>query len=316
MPKTKTKKKNAKRICYIIFLALFLALLIFANDILMCFFQENKVKRTYIDLNSFKKDPVTFGILFSKASDNLLEEYTIDGWAFAESGKENPKKSIKLYLVSVYNDVVYEIETAKKEDELLGFKEKGYQVNGNMNGFSTVFSAINMRDGVYQLYVQCWENETNYGLKITDYCFQYSNGSLNEYDFVSREIEPPPANVLGENLESVADVLEEKNGKLEIYGYAYIKEGIGLRKTVQVTDSQGVKKYYATVSRQRYDFVENIGIEDENSGFYASIPIVENQGEYVDIEVILQMPNGIYLPKISFRYFFASNSWKAYDIHR
>lgn len=151
---------------------LFFILLGFATDIVLAIpikdmYPIKKINPGQYDNLSNQVDVVVES--FSEKGD-IFYSVELSGYAFIKTGQESANKTINLVFISEDNS--YEVSTEVLERFFLRdlFQEKG--IVGINHGFITKFSPINMKNGVYQLYIYCYENEDTQGFIYTNMIFE------------------------------------------------------------------------------------------------------------------------------------------------
>ena len=159
--------KNFKRLKIkpeqIVFISIITLLVIwlFVSNNVMLLSQETVLKK----INDMPEDKsvVYKSVGDYQTRDDLFEYVTIAGWAFCETDKENPDRYVNILLKQADGDSKYEVisRIGTRDDIQHSFPElhiKGYQLD-----FFAHFSTINLPNGLYQIYLYCWENEDDHG---------------------------------------------------------------------------------------------------------------------------------------------------------
>ena len=113
-----------------------------------------------------------------RRSEDLLFTVEFMGFAFIPTEQESIEKEIKLVFASEENR--YEVSTEVLDRFNLRNLFRENKVVGINHGFITRFSPLNMKNGVYRLYIYCYENENTIGFLETDMVFEKTYRSFKE----------------------------------------------------------------------------------------------------------------------------------------
>ena len=218
---------------------------------------------------------------------NILEQVTFNGWAYHVS--EHPNFDRKVYLIFKSIDAAYVVETDLKErTDLKELAEQDFgEERSKTLGYGTVFSTVRMKDGVYELYFYCWENEQDYGLINTGKYYRKNGSVFEETEWESLELQDVPEAPLSGygHLDSVS----QESGYLSMSGWAYLEEvdAQGQEAYILLEQDGGIAQCFTTQRYQRMDIGESCGERYEQSGVKARIPLDELDGEYM-VSILLQ----------------------------
>jgi hypothetical protein len=108
--------------------------------------------------------------------------YTVEfiGWAFIQSKQGDSNKEIKLIFVSGENR--YEVETVLQERFDLRQVLQENNIPGYKHGFITKFSPIQMKNGIYKLFLYCYENDGTSGIVDTGRMYLKTYRGFSAYD--------------------------------------------------------------------------------------------------------------------------------------
>ncbi len=110
---------------------------------------------------------------------DILSSVEFIGWAFIPSQQANDNKEIKLVFVS--EDNRYEVDTALQERFDIRAVLQENKVSGYKHGFRTRFSPLKMKNGIYNLYLFCYENEEISGMVDTGRMYLKTYRNFSEY---------------------------------------------------------------------------------------------------------------------------------------
>src|SRR4030066_504858 len=163
---------------------LFIVVLIFTTDIVLSIPLKNmyslrKIKSNELDnLSSEIKYRVDSFI----QNQDILFTVEFTGWAFIQSEQEKDNKQIKLVFVSGANQ--YEVETELQERFDLRAVLQENKISGYKHGFMTRFSPLQMKNGIYKLYIFCYENEATSGIVDTGRMYIKTYRDFSEYQVI------------------------------------------------------------------------------------------------------------------------------------
>jgi len=159
---------NKKRLFFLaIMYIFFIVLLIFATDIIFLFPIKNVNGLSLVsNFNALAiSNDLNHRIDTFIENQDILSTVEFTGWAFIPSKNDENAKEIKLIFAS--EDYRYEVETELQErfDLKTVLQENG--VSDYKHGFITRFSPLQMKNGIYKLFIFCYENEEASGIVNT-----------------------------------------------------------------------------------------------------------------------------------------------------
>ena len=150
-----------------ILLFLFVLLIIWlcsANSIITYLFVpiDNRAQKgNFTDIP--QKDEVIIAIKEDTNLSDTWDSYRIAGGAFCETEEAHQNRKIHLVLKSEKRTYVIPASNAIRVDVYYEFEGTKKMPDGNV-GFESEFSTLNIASDTYELYIQVWENDTNYGI--------------------------------------------------------------------------------------------------------------------------------------------------------
>ncbi len=254
---------------------------------------------------SLFRDNVYYGIDVINIASDLNDNFQIVGWAFVETTEDNTNKEISVVLHNNNNSYRTKCSLFPKADLKNSFPNT--KIQSNMNAFSAIVNTAQMKDGIYDLYIYCRENETNYGISNVDYGassvgiqIEKTKGKLFSYQW-KPEIQDPPLVVSQEgDLVEAVDSMKIEGDRLNIWGWAFVPERDCQSQKVylELTDEQGNIKQFTTQSAMRDGVVQEYGNDKyKNSGYRTSIPIDSILEEKYQIRVILENEGQVWSSK-------------------
>lgn len=284
-------------------------LLYFSNSVIVHLDKINfKLRKS--DMQKYESNSKVYSSLpWIKIYDNMLETIAITGIGGCETEFDNEDKKVKVLLSG--EDITYEVDTnllySKDVNEQLNTKN----IKGVLNGFSTEFSTLTMKNGRYKVYLYFWENEHNYGLTETDIVIEKTNKGLKQlytqpvnaaekakFDDYGIQIDDNVKVVLWNGLNN-----RHNTEYYEIYGITYIlgKDTAKQKVFVELTDSHGNKNIYPTLLTENEWMKENVGEEYINSYFTVRIATEDIKLEETTMRIIIEN-EGFYTSQDLFSY--------------
>ncbi|HOD04953.1 MAG TPA: hypothetical protein PKH92_07905 [Anaerolineaceae bacterium] len=215
------------------------------------------------------------GVNWFYQMDNLTHDVELDGWAFAETERDNPHKSVKLLFVS--DELSYEVDTEVYDEAWTKNFYTDLNVPDARNGYYAKFSPLGMKNGDYSLFMKVVENEYASGTfysysdfrKTNDEFIRLENGiEVTDLDF---------SNVTTSNaVKWYVDVCEIREDKLYISGWTLHKRQHSLSNRVylEIIKPDGTIVYFSTSRVFRKGVGELFGNNKFNmAGFWVEIPL-------------------------------------------
>ena len=172
--------KKTDKIIYWVITVSFVLLFVFANNIvlsipLMETYRLEEVESTKYD--EYKRDfEAKIETFYVKQDIFFTTEFS--GYAFIPTNQASPNKDINLVFIS--ENKSYEVDASVIEWFFLKsmFREKG--LVGINHFFITRFSPIEMENGIYELFIYCYENENTIGFMDTNRYFEKTYRTFKE----------------------------------------------------------------------------------------------------------------------------------------
>jgi|LSQX01.2.fsa_nt_gb hypothetical protein len=177
--------KNKKII--LIFMSLFFLGLYFSTNLVLAIPEKGYylITRTSFESIQNRNNDLTFKVENVNYNENIRQTVEINGFAyFVPSSSEIADKEISLLLSSANNTYIVDTDLTDRLD--LRSQLSQSKVIGFRHGFRTTFSPLGIANGVYELYIYCYENEDFVGYINTDKVF------IKQYDeFYEEGIKTP-----------------------------------------------------------------------------------------------------------------------------
>ena len=285
---------NKKKILIILYAAgmlVFLLWMAFSSSLLI---QKSGYKvPSKIDFSTLKqmatKDPVYYALDSVQIMGDDMESFSFAGWSFVETEEENPERHISLILRG--DTESYEMPMTAvipRPDLPTTFPER--KIMGESLGFSGEYATLKMPNGTYDIYLYCWENDTNYGLVSTGYVLEKEGQELTYGPGSSEQVAIPQTTETKE-LRSVVDSVAVEEARVKIVGWALVPDLDTETQTVYVslTSADGDTLQYTTKEISRPDVAEAFGDgRYENRGFQAVIPVEEVADGTYTLQILVE----------------------------
>jgi hypothetical protein len=172
------KRLFSLTIAYILFIVVFIA----ADDIVLSIPWKNINSLRKIKTNEFQNlsSELKYNIDSFTENQDILSSVEFSGWALIPLERENDNKEIKLVFVS--GDNRYEVETEIQERFDLKEILKENTFYNFKHGFMTRYSPLQMKNGIYKLYLFCYENEGASGIVDTGMMYQKTYRNFSSYE--------------------------------------------------------------------------------------------------------------------------------------
>jgi hypothetical protein len=172
--------KRIKNPTYWLITILLVLLYVFANDIALAIPLKETYQLKEIELNKYDEFAKDFDLkiesIYTKQDIFITTE--ISGYALIQPDQASPNKAIKLVFSS--DDKRYEVDASIIDRFNLNslYRDKG--IVGINHGFITRFSPLNMENGIYKLYIYCYENDNIIGFMDTNRYFEKTYRTFKE----------------------------------------------------------------------------------------------------------------------------------------
>lgn len=98
------------------------------------------------------------------------ENVVLTGWAFAETEEDNSGKTINVILQGDNFCYSFEDNTlGERKDVRTTMEAQGYTIQGIEHGVVSIFSTVNVKSGIYNIYMLSAENSESSGIAYTGY---------------------------------------------------------------------------------------------------------------------------------------------------
>ena len=251
--------------------------LYFANDIVIYLTKQKNEVILRVTAPYESSNNIFYAIDKSEINTTDKNMIQIAGWAFVSALNSNEKRKIKLVLSGTRN--TYECNTllSFRKDVTSGMDDQINEVNKENDnlGMMAYFSALNMKDDIYQLGIYVQENEKESGFTNTNIYFIKNRGQLQRY--YGQVVENMKLDT-GKDIVYTLDKFtrDENNNEFSILRGAIIKKGFDTTKQkvyIQLQNEQGDLFTYSTVPYENSTFESFYNNKKyANAGFMCAIP--------------------------------------------
>lgn len=170
---------KVNKIIYVILIVLLCLWVVFSNRI-MVEVHGGDIIYKYNEKRSFD-DIVVYSVDLPEYIGGRFEEIYFSGWSFCETESDNSGKRVGIIIEDENKDNNYYCETIPGDrlDVKSTMETQGYKIKGSNHGFAFKFSAINIKNGKYRLYLYDVENDENSGLvDLNIYMIKQKRGNV------------------------------------------------------------------------------------------------------------------------------------------
>lgn len=268
---------------------LFICIMLLANTIVKTIFlNENNVVSKLDTFKALDKDYVYGGSVNVKSMNNITQMIHITGYAFIPTIKNNNHRYTNVYLIS--DKHIYKLKSYANFVWL--FENFKYlYLNSTRYGFSSDFSAINIKNGTYKIFLETYENDENYGYIYT-HKLLHKNGINIEFlddKTIAKQVE---MDKLGGNISYAIDNIKKEGDKIYFGGWAFHNKACG-NVYMAFKNKNGDNVYYKTVKGIRYDIGNYLKNSSYNCGWYMYIGY-DTVKEYTLSSIILEQNGKFY----------------------
>ena len=289
-----------KKFIYLASLFLFALYLLYANTI-VAFFLPYNFRKMQINSEDLENKQVYFSIRPLEMLHGLFDSIVISGTVFCETETTNSNKYGYIILTSERETYYFKIEYFWGDGNLARVLFPERIVLNDNNEFKVVISSVGIKNGIYDLYIYCSENDEDYGISNTGIQLIKDRNGLNEYRFTSFQVDLHSITVSDEKLQiwqsSWIDTLSIEGDYLIIGGWCYVPDlNAGIQDVyILLYDVNGEFTSYNTLSIPRLD----VGIHFDNalyyySGFRAAIPLIAITDDLCEVSISIVNDGKLY----------------------
>lgn len=264
------------------------------NQIISLIFPDKTLKKVEIDSLSISTDYVRAGIDGLVENGNTLEDISITGWAFAENQeRDDSNKNVYVLLQGSDNTYISSAAQLFERSDIYNLFNETIPMAGNKNGFTVNISSYNLKDGFYDIYIYCVENDASKGLYKTSSVIEKRGKRIQAVNtFESTHIDEALVK-LSDTVSFGFDSISVSNSMLQIKGWALNRNSLNedTEYYIQI-NSENQETTYTTSTFSRYDVNNHYNVENNEVGFDCSIPLTDLSDE-LEIQVMIK-ENGEY----------------------
>ena len=293
------RKKKLLITLYCFGMAVFAIWLILSSTIIVEHFNHGSVKA--VDFESIKtkytKDDICYALSNSGMTyrGGILQKIFFDGWALCETKEDNTDRQAGIVLHNVENGSSYDIQVdpVSRVDipiVLPSILHRKTDVPSANVGIKCEISALNFEDGIYDIYLYCYENEVNYGFGIIPSQMEKSGDDIKFYSWSSHEQTEPDGERHAEPVTACLDGVNLDKENVRLFGWGFVdgKDSADAAVTLQLEGSQGVR-FYSTRSQKREDVAKHYESDlYEQSGWYALVPLDRLESDMYSVRVLVE----------------------------
>ena len=237
-------------------------------------------------------EQVFFDVFYITVKGGLSDTVDLTGYAYMETDEPNPDKKIDLMWVS--DDHIYKIGTNISDHYGLRADLVQRNIQGTHHMFSSVFSHAQMEDGMYTLFIYCYENEGTSSYTCTPYPFKKKGRSfipLSGYVGTQQGQQSILNASTDEPVYHSIEVCKKAEDLLQIRGWAaaigYPSEESDI--LLALTDENGETVLYDTLQFLRHYL--RTPLQDtiyDHSAFYTNIPLSDLEEGTYTLSILVQ----------------------------
>lgn len=243
----------------------------------------------------------------------MFDKLSVSGWAFCETEEDNSNRKVSFLLKST--DKCYEIipyiaiRTDVPINVPVDLNRPDMKISSN-TGYVRQFSLVDVMNGTYDLYLCCWENDTNHGMADLLYQLEKKEEDVSIFIWHARELDTLLGITQAEQTIGYLDKVAILDDYIVVYGWEYVpNKNCDTQKVfVELTDINGISKQYEARMLTRADvakvynnpyyaqsgYQSNIPLSDFSDGKYIVRILVENEGEVCQSkEYKMQIKEGV-----------------------
>lgn len=236
---------------------------------------------------------------FVQNSDDMLGTNLVGGWVFVETEESNSNRAVSLILKNEL--ICYEAPLLPedkddcwtlqhRDDVRTAFQE--CSIPSAYIGFYFDLVTYSMRDGTYDIYIYCWENESNQGIVHTDRQFVKEGDNISLRQWQSSEASLDQSPVENETVTTWWDGTTLQDQTFRLSGWAFTPE---LDCGTQVVYVSVGGKMYTTMPVPREDVAKAYRNDSYvNSGFGAFIPAENLPKGESEIQIFIENDGTLY----------------------
>lgn len=227
-----------------------------------------------------------------------MDKLAINGWAFCETEEDNEDRRTTLLLKgdeACYELIPFAITRLDVPIQVPVDLNRPDMKITPLSGYIGQFSLIGIEDGIYDIYLCCWENETNHGIADTLYQLVRDGDHTDVIPWSTSALEHSIVATQNEKTFGYLDSVRLQDSKITIRGWEFVYDRESADQTlyVEITNPEENAAQYPTKSLTRTDvanfysderyaqsgYVTKFPEEELKNGLSTVLVYIENSGE-------------------------------------
>lgn len=295
----KKRHIKGKYLLYALGMTVILLWLLFSTRIISKAVNGDIVKISDFEtlLDTYMQDDVIMNADEFQYDGGMLDSFSVSGWALCDTEDDNTGRYSRIIL---RGEKCYELTPSIE----VRFDVPGWVRNNfnkpemkisNYTGFEGSFSLLDVEDGIYDIYLCCWENEKNHGIADTLFQIEKHGRDAQVYPWRGRKVEKLFEVTQKEEPVGYLDNISMDGQNIYIKDWEFVdgRDSITQRIIIDFSDDVGTRTQYTAKSVKRRDvadiygselylysgIVTRIPVSDFTDGTYTVRILVENEGE-------------------------------------
>lgn len=301
----KRKVKKVYLVLYCLGMVVFVAWLVFSSSWIAGAVNGKSIREvSFADIkDKYMKDYVFCYIDNNIYEGGMLERWTIEGWALCYTTENTSDRYSSVILSG--NEHSYELmpfSEARLDIPVAipkNLNQPDMKISGS-TGFVRQFSLLGIKNGVYDMYLCCWENETNHGMSDTFYQIIKNDSDVEIVPWSTNALKETVSAIREEGTRGHLDEVSVNDGLVRMRGWEFVPEMDSKEQSVYVelTDLRGNVIQYPAKMMTRSDVAKSY--DDQRyaqSGYMTCFPEEEIQNGQYFVRILLESSGDIWCSK-------------------
>ena len=299
------KKKQVLLAIYILVMTLLVVWLFNSDNIISNFINQDRINLVnfYDILDSYMKDKVEYsaqGVVdFWVYSGGMAQKVNLTGWGFCQTKVNNDNRSLTLLLNSTENERCYAISLDLTHRPDIPFSHASMDIPTDYVGYENTLSLLTIENGIYDIYMCCWENSENHGISYSGWQLEKNGDDIEFHTWrdVSTMLEVNLQVTDSERPIGYLDSISSEDNYFRIQDWVFVNEQNCEEQEVVIEfkDDEGKSKQFSTAPMLRTDVA---ALYNDNkyamSGYKMRIPVdYLNDGHYL-VSVLVGIKGIVY----------------------
>jgi hypothetical protein len=208
-----------------------------------------------------------------------LEKLRVYGWAYKEESSQDENRSVNVILKNFNNEYTAESTIAIRPDIFEKEVAKNRQLPAKSLGFEARFSTINVKNGIYNVWLRVEEANGDYGYTNTKVQIYKDGATVCDLSDINLK---PIKNTVDGDMQVEFDTLKLIDNSLSVNGWYILKnvEYGNVTTYIEISDGKGktVTHTFGTLKiKERMDIVNAFKQPQyQYSGFFNTIELPKN----------------------------------------